>query len=45
MQKKAKMLIDNLVTSSGQNSVRGGTEKGKKCGVEGKNIMDCLPSM
>lgn len=30
------MLIDNLVTSSGQNCVRGGTEKGKKCGVWGK---------
>ncbi|XP_066035778.1 probable ATP-dependent RNA helicase DDX43 [Chamaea fasciata] len=29
VQNKAKMLIDNLVTSSGQNSVRGGSEKGK----------------
>ncbi|TRZ24750.1 hypothetical protein HGM15179_002452 [Zosterops borbonicus] len=29
VQNKAKMLIDNLVTSSGQNCVRGGTEKGK----------------
>ncbi|NWV96038.1 DDX43 helicase, partial [Machaerirhynchus nigripectus] len=28
-QNKAKMLIDNVVTSSGQNYVRGGTEKGK----------------
>lgn len=36
------MLIDNVVTSSGQNYVRGGTEKGKKCGFGGKNIMDCL---
>ncbi|KAI1241141.1 hypothetical protein IHE44_0009604 [Lamprotornis superbus] len=29
VQNKAKMLIDNLVTSSGQNHIRGGTEKGK----------------
>ncbi|KAF2975329.1 hypothetical protein EK904_013837 [Melospiza melodia maxima] len=29
VQNKAKMLIDNLITSSGQNYVRGGTEKGK----------------
>ncbi|RMC13375.1 hypothetical protein DUI87_10910 [Hirundo rustica rustica] len=29
VQNKAKMLIDNLVTSSGQNYVRGGAEKGK----------------
>uniref|UniRef100_A0A8C0VG48 RNA helicase n=1 Tax=Cyanistes caeruleus TaxID=156563 RepID=A0A8C0VG48_CYACU len=29
VQNKAKMLIDNLVTNSGQNYVRGGTEKGK----------------
>uniref|UniRef100_A0A8C5JW36 RNA helicase n=1 Tax=Junco hyemalis TaxID=40217 RepID=A0A8C5JW36_JUNHY len=43
VQNKAKMLIDNLITSSGQNYVRGGTEKGKKCEVGGKNIIDCLP--
>ncbi|XP_005044196.1 PREDICTED: probable ATP-dependent RNA helicase DDX43 [Ficedula albicollis] len=29
VQNKAKMLIDNLVSSSGQNHIRGGTEKGK----------------
>ncbi|XP_015478719.1 probable ATP-dependent RNA helicase DDX43 isoform X3 [Parus major] len=29
VQNKAKMLIDNLVTNSGQNYVRSGTEKGK----------------
>ncbi|RLW12151.1 hypothetical protein DV515_00000816, partial [Chloebia gouldiae] len=27
VQNKAKMLIDNLITNSGQNYVRGGTEK------------------
>nr|XP_030123313.3 probable ATP-dependent RNA helicase DDX43 isoform X1 [Taeniopygia guttata] len=33
VQNKAKMLIDNLITSSGQNYVRGGTEKGKTLDV------------
>uniref|UniRef100_A0A8C3XGW9 RNA helicase n=1 Tax=Cyanoderma ruficeps TaxID=181631 RepID=A0A8C3XGW9_9PASS len=33
VQNKAKMLIDNLVTSSGQNCARGGTEKGKTLDV------------
>ncbi|KAK2524050.1 hypothetical protein Q9233_009597, partial [Columba guinea] len=30
VQNKAKMLIDDAVTRSGQNYVRGGTERGKK---------------
>ncbi|XP_056344450.1 probable ATP-dependent RNA helicase DDX43 [Oenanthe melanoleuca] len=29
VQNKAKMLIDSLVSNSGQNHIRGGTEKGK----------------
>ncbi|XP_068039935.1 probable ATP-dependent RNA helicase DDX43 [Anomalospiza imberbis] len=33
VQNKAKMLIDNLITSSGQNYLRGGTEKGKTLDV------------
>lgn len=39
MQNKAKMLIDNLIASSGQNCVRGGTEKGKKCEVGEKILL------
>lgn len=36
VQNKAKMLIDDSVMRSGQNYIRGGTEKGKKCGLEKK---------
>lgn len=43
VQNKAKMLIDNLVASS--DHIRGGTEKGKKCGIGGKRIINYLPNL
>lgn len=44
VQNKAKMLIDDAVMRSGQNYIRGGTEKGKKCGFgkRKKKTVDCL---
>ena len=38
------MLIDDAVTRSGQNYIRGGTEKGKKCGFGKKRnkTVHCL---
>uniref|UniRef100_A0A8C3K4P8 RNA helicase n=1 Tax=Calidris pygmaea TaxID=425635 RepID=A0A8C3K4P8_9CHAR len=37
VQNKAKKLINDAITRSGQNYVRGGTEKGKKCGIKPEN--------
>lgn len=38
VQNKAKMLIDDALANCGQNNVRGGAEKCKKCVIGGWGV-------